>query len=89
MLSERAVIPLSGKTDRKLSGDGIHASGARHPFTNVELTANFTLKEYPIHYFMNGGENSESNPASYNIYSKGMLLLITAPDKKSGLNKVY
>ncbi|MDR0700646.1 MAG: FG-GAP-like repeat-containing protein, partial [Tannerella sp.] len=43
-------------------------------FGDVELTANFKLIDYPIHYYLNGGENAGNNPDTYTIQSGDITL---------------
>ena len=48
-------------------------------YGNVELHANFEIEKYPIEYFLNGGVNPATNPATYTVES-GMITLNT-PEK--------
>ncbi|MDR0700718.1 MAG: InlB B-repeat-containing protein, partial [Tannerella sp.] len=41
---------------------------------NIELTANFEPEEYPIYYYLNGGENADNNPSVYTVESDAFTL---------------
>ncbi len=43
------------------------------PTTDVTLTASYAVIEYPITYSLNGGENSEQNPAYYTVEQEVIL----------------
>ena len=48
-------------------------------YGNVELHANFEIEKYPIKYYLNGGTNIVTNPATYTIKSRAITL--NAPEK--------
>jgi uncharacterized repeat protein (TIGR02543 family)/uncharacterized repeat protein (TIGR01451 family) len=50
-------------------------------YGNVELRADFSLNRYPIRYYLNDGENSETNPVEYTVKSAAITL---APPRKPG-----
>jgi uncharacterized repeat protein (TIGR02543 family) len=50
-------------------------------FGNVELTANFELIRYPIHYHLNGGENIGNNPE---VYTKKSGVITLGEPRKAG-----
>ena len=68
---------LRGKTIEAKSG--ITHYDTLTIYGNVELRANFELEKYPIEYYLNGGTNTATNPATYNIESGNITL--DAPEK--------
>ena len=49
------------------------------PTTDVTLTASYAVIEYPITYFLDGGENNEQNPAYYTIEQE---VILAAPARE-------
>ena len=49
-------------------------------YGDVELHANFKLEEYPVRYYLNGSDNSKTNPSVYTIKSENITL--EAPEKE-------
>ena len=49
-------------------------------YGDVELRANFSAEEYPIHYRLNGGRNAPDNPSVYTIESRAITL--ESPEKE-------
>jgi uncharacterized repeat protein (TIGR02543 family)/uncharacterized repeat protein (TIGR01451 family) len=43
-------------------------------FGKVEFTANFEPDEYPVYYYLNGGENADNNPSVYTVESGAITL---------------
>jgi uncharacterized repeat protein (TIGR02543 family) len=43
-------------------------------YGDVELCADFVPEEYPVRYYLHGGENAESNPAVYTVESGAITL---------------
>jgi uncharacterized repeat protein (TIGR02543 family)/uncharacterized repeat protein (TIGR01451 family) len=43
-------------------------------YGDIELIANFEVEEYPIRYYLNGGENAANNPATYTIETGAIAL---------------
>ena len=49
-------------------------------YGDVELRANFSAEQYPIHYRLNGGRNAPDNPSAYTIESRAITL--ESPEKE-------
>ena len=65
-------VSLRGKTIEAKTG--ITHYDTLTVYGNVELRANFEPEMYPIDYYLNGGINSASNPATYSIESGAIIL---------------
>ena len=60
--------------------DGIMQYDTLIVYGDVELYANFVPEEYAIAYFLNGGENADSNPSVYTV--KSGTIALEAPQKE-------
>jgi uncharacterized repeat protein (TIGR02543 family) len=77
--SHDSYVSLRGETIA--AGAGIMHCDTLTVYGDVELRANFAPEEYLIRYYLNGGENAESNPPSFTVESAAITL--EAP-RKSG-----
>ncbi|MDL2305892.1 FG-GAP-like repeat-containing protein [Bacteroides sp. OttesenSCG-928-D19] len=75
--SHEAYTSLRG--DKIEARDGVMNYDTLTIFGNVELQAHFSLEAYPVHYYLNGADNAESNPETYTV--KSGTLMLEAPEK--------
>jgi uncharacterized repeat protein (TIGR02543 family) len=75
--SHDEYAPLRG--ERMEARSGIMLYDTLVVYGNVELHASFVPEEYPVRYYLHGGENAEGNPSSYTIESGTITL--GAPSK--------
>jgi uncharacterized repeat protein (TIGR02543 family) len=60
--------------ERVEARDGIMLYDTLVIYGNVELRAGFVPEEYPVRYYLNGGENASGNPAAYTVESGAIAL---------------